>query len=257
MITSERACGVERARRGPRGGRSSPQSSSRRARRSRSRLATLTNTERVTADGAVRTASATIAWFLRSRPTGGPGPARRPGRRRGRERGVGRDEDLRRRRSAPPASRRARGRRRGRPARRSARIDSIACRTRPEVARLVDDDPGRPVGGDHADLAAGRQVLSASIAACLGRRRAGPAATSVAAMLADVSIDQDDVAGEARGPLEERPCGEEREERSRAAAGAATAGSDGAAATARSPRRRRPAGPQQRRRHDRLGRAAA
>ena len=36
---------------------------------SRSRLATLTNTDRVTADGAVRTASATMAWFFRSRPT--------------------------------------------------------------------------------------------------------------------------------------------------------------------------------------------
>ncbi len=35
-----------------------------------SRLATLTKTERVTADGAARTARATIAWFLRSRPTG-------------------------------------------------------------------------------------------------------------------------------------------------------------------------------------------
>ena len=36
---------------------------------SMSRLATLTNTERVTPDGAGRTASATIAWFCRSRPT--------------------------------------------------------------------------------------------------------------------------------------------------------------------------------------------
>ena len=55
--------------RGPRGGRRRPRARARRAARSRSRLATLTKTERVTADGAVRTASATIAWFLRSRPT--------------------------------------------------------------------------------------------------------------------------------------------------------------------------------------------
>src|SRR3954453_15987837 len=41
----------------------------RRSTRSRSRLATDTKTERVTHDGCVRTARATIAWFFRSRPT--------------------------------------------------------------------------------------------------------------------------------------------------------------------------------------------
>ena len=55
--------------RAPRAGSPSPHSSRRRWAGSRSRLAMLTNTERVTADGAVRTASATIAWFFRDRPT--------------------------------------------------------------------------------------------------------------------------------------------------------------------------------------------
>ena len=53
------------------------------------------NTERVTADGDVRTASATMAWFLRSRPTGSTltgasDPAGRPCR----QRRVGGDQDL-------------------------------------------------------------------------------------------------------------------------------------------------------------------
>ena len=49
--------------------RPSPQNSRRRRDRSRSRLATLTKTDRVTVDAAVRTARATIAWFFRERPT--------------------------------------------------------------------------------------------------------------------------------------------------------------------------------------------
>ena len=69
MTTSERAWGSSsRSRTSIRP--PSPHTSRRRAARSRSRLATLTKTERVTADGAVRTARATIAWFFRSRPTG-------------------------------------------------------------------------------------------------------------------------------------------------------------------------------------------
>ena len=147
---------------------------------SRSRLATLTNTDRVTADGDVRTASATIAWFFRSRPTGrtlmraftrrsawwrGPhpwrrGPAHRP--------------------SARPASRPARARRRCRPrAGHRDRLDRLPDAA--EVGRLVDDDPGAPVRGDDAHLAAGRQVLEGFDRRLLGggqpvraRRRSRP-----------------------------------------------------------------------------------
>ena len=50
----------------------------------------------MTADGDVCTASATMAWFLRSRPTGRTLTlARDPAGRIGRERGVRRHEDLR------------------------------------------------------------------------------------------------------------------------------------------------------------------
>ena len=64
MLTSARATGSMYTSRASRS-RPSPYSSIRRATVSRSRLATLTNTDRVTDEGAVRTASATIAWLWR------------------------------------------------------------------------------------------------------------------------------------------------------------------------------------------------
>ena len=63
-----------------------------------------------------------------------------------------------RRPSAPRACRPAPGRRRGRRALLVVSMPSSAWRTRPEVGRLVDHDPGAPVGGDDADHPAGRQV---------------------------------------------------------------------------------------------------
>ena len=69
MTTSERAWASSRRSRASIS-RPSPHTSSRRSADSRSRFATPTKTERVTADDAVRTARATMAWFLRSRPTG-------------------------------------------------------------------------------------------------------------------------------------------------------------------------------------------
>ena len=151
-------------------------------------MATLTKTERVTADGAVRTASATIAWFLRSRPTGrtviwrvdrGRRPASRA-RRRWR-RGP------RRRPSAPRACRRAPARRRGRRARSSCSMPSSAWRTRPRsVVSLTTIRAVRPAAMTLTLPPVGRS-RSASIAAALAAsRRFG--GTSVAAMLAEVSM---------------------------------------------------------------------
>ena len=214
MTTSDRACASSgRSRTSMR--LPSPQTSSRRAARSRSRLATLTKTDRVTADGAVRTASATIAWFLRSRPTGrtvigAPDRARSATASRARHRwrrGSGR------RRSGPRACRRAPARRRGRRARLVDRDAVERLPDAPEVGRLVDDDPGAPVGGDDADLAAGRQVAE--------RRRCAAALAAVSRFGSDVRggharrrvDDEDDVPRQPGRPLEERPRGEQREDR--------------------------------------------
>ena len=66
-------------------------------------------------------------------------------------------------------------------------MPAIACLTRAEVGRAVGDDPRRPAGGDHADLAAGREVLERlERRALAASRRFG--ATSVACMEAEVSI---------------------------------------------------------------------
>ncbi len=171
------------------------------------------NTDRVTADGAVRTASATIAWF-RCDATDGQDPDRRidgAGRRR-REGSVRPDQDLRVARASGQLA--GQLERVAEVAARAAGLDAVErLADAPEVGRLVDHDPGRPVGGDHADLAAGRQVAQRVERRGLGRLQAGSGVTSVAAMLADVSRTSDDVPGEPGRSLQERPCGEQREDR--------------------------------------------
>ena len=124
--------------------RPSPYSSIRRSTFSTSRLATLTKTDRVTADGAVRTASATIAWLWRWRPT----VIVRTGAETltvgsGRDRAVGHDEDLGV--AGPRRERRGEAERVGHVARRRLRHDALDRRADvAQVARGVGDDPGGP-----------------------------------------------------------------------------------------------------------------
>ena len=106
--------------------------------------------------GAVRTASATIAWFFALAAHLEHADRRLEGaRRRRRERGVRRDQDL----GVAGAGRE----RRGQPQRVAQVADVGGGRDRgdrllhaAEVGRAVGDDPGRPPGRDHADLAARR-----------------------------------------------------------------------------------------------------
>ncbi len=200
----------------------------------------LTKTDRVTADGAVRTARATIAWLRvpRSLPT-------RRTRTLASTAVVGIDA-----RAASVAiehlgvaglRRELRGElegvaqvsgRRGRPDRLDRQPDPS------QVGRARSDDPGRPTGLDDADLAAGRQVAQGVERRVLRRREAvrGQVGRAHARRRVD---DEDDVAGQAGRPLDERPRREQDEDERRGAAGAGTGGSGGAAATARWPPRRR------------------
>ena len=232
---------LERRGRAPRGAGRRPTARSGGRARSRSRLATLTNTERVTADGAVRTASATIAWFLRSRPT----CKTLTGAETVTVGGVASAASVATRICAPAgAARQLRGE-----LERVAEVAACRCRSKvvdrlpdaPEVGRLVDHDPCRPVRGDDADLAAGGQVPEGVDGRVAGRGQ--PVRRDVRGAHAGRGVDhEDDVPGEPGRPLQERSRREQHQRERPAAAGAAGAGSAGAAATARWPRRRSAAG---------------
>ena len=175
-------------------------------------MATLTKTERVTADGEVRTASATIAWFLRSRPTGRTltGAATRPGR-IGRQRGVGRDEDLGVARAGRELGGELQGVAEVAACPGSTVTPSIAWRTRPRsVDSLTTMRALRPAAMTLTLPPVGRS-RSASIAAGLAAvRRSGT--TSVARHAGRGVDDEDDVPREAGRPLDERPGREQRED---------------------------------------------
>ena len=149
------------------------------------------NTDRVTPEGAVRTASATIAWLRlpRSRSRRGAREPWRPPRDRRHvasaasvaieDLGVARTA-RRARRQAASASARSPGRRR-----RLDRVDRQA--DAPKVGRASCDDPRRPSGLDDADFAAGWQVAERVEGRLLGRREAIRLRDRSAPMLADVS----------------------------------------------------------------------
>ena len=169
------------------------------------------NADWVRAEGSVRTASAAIAWLLRSRPTGRTwigASTSVVGVRR--ERAVGGDEDLGV--AGAPGELRGELQRITEVAGRAGRpqvVDRLADAA--EVARLVGHDPRRALGGDHADDAAGRQLLER-----LDRRRLGPlepVRQDVGRAHARGRVDdEDDVARQPGGPLEERPRGEQHED---------------------------------------------
>ncbi len=132
------------------------------------------------------------------------------GRGRARERAVGGDEDLGV--AGAPGELRGELQRITEVAGRAGRpqvVDRLANAA--EVARLVGHDPRRAFGGDHADDAAGRQLLER-----LDRRRLGPlepVRQDVGRAHARGRVDdEDDVAREPGGPLEERPRGEQHED---------------------------------------------
>ena len=186
MTTSARACASSVTSRASRR-RSSPHSSMRRSARSRSTLAMLMNTERVTADGAVRTAMATIAWFLRSRPTASTLTGAETLTAGGDERAASvatricaspeRVASFEASSSASPRSPRVG----------AGRRSSIACRTRPRsVVSLTTIRAVRSAAMTLTLPPVGRSLRAAIAASRAAARRFG--ATSVAPMLAEVSI---------------------------------------------------------------------
>ncbi len=133
------------------------------------------------------------------------GPARRR-----RQRGVGRDQDL-----GVARARRERGRqpqRVGEVADVRRRLDARdRLPDAPDVGGPVGDHPGRAAGRDHADLAAGGQVLERVDRGRLGRLEA--VRRDVRGLHRGRRVqDQHEVAREARRSLDERPRGQEHED---------------------------------------------
>ncbi len=168
-------------------------------------------TERVTAVGALRTAKATMAWFFRSRPTcrtvTGAATFRSAG-------GVKAASVATSTWASPARAASAEARASASPMSAVAAVAVIparAARTRPMSAVALATTRGVAPAATTLTRPPDGRSRSASSAACFAAsRRDG--ATSVAAMLAEASIDHDEVAGERCRPLHERLSREEREQ---------------------------------------------
>ena len=190
--------------------RSPDHSSMRRAACSRSRLATLMNTERVTPGrGQAAPPARRSPGSSRSRPTGRTltGAATRPAG------GVARAASVATRTCGITGSGRQLGGQLQRVAKvaasrgRGDALDGVAHAA--EVGRLVDHDPGGPVGRDDADLAAGRQLAEGLDGGRLGRGQ--PVRGDVGRGHAGRGVDdEDDVPRQAGRPLQERAGREDR-----------------------------------------------
>ncbi len=209
MTTSERAWGSRTMSRAS-SSRSSPHNSIRRLASSRSTFATLMKTERVTADGAVRTASATIAWFLRSRPTGRTLIGAETLTAGGEERAA----SVATRICASP-DRVASLEASSRASPRSPRVGagtrpSSACRTRPRsVVSLTTIRAVRSAAMTLTFPPVGRSLRAAIAASRAAARRFG--ATSVAPMLAEVSMTSTTSRDEPGRAFQERSCREQHQ----------------------------------------------